>query len=137
MNIFIDFETEGLNGKIIEICARSEDNSIIVNEKNPDYKTQISIFQKLFQKENIIVFWHPWMLKYLSTNYIKTISRLDLRCLIFMNIYNFIKDENKEYSIQSATKDLINKEHIGTAYQDSEDLLMCYKKLKEKLHEKK
>lgn len=132
MFIFCDFETKGFNGKIIDICALDEDKSIIdhLTTKDKISKKKIKLFfEKLFyDKNNIIIFWHPFMPIYLSHHYKYVFNKvLKGRYICFTNIYSFYDGiKYNRYKIANITKKLTGREHQDDALQDSIDLYDCF-----------
>ena len=153
--IFIDFESEVIRNnffsKMTEFYAIDENNNIILNEKFNDKYTEDNkeninkCFYKLvdycnlkFKNEEVyFVFWHNWMIQYLSKKSFNILQNiLRNKYLILCNICLVEKlKENKPFiylssvKIDNITSLLLGRNHKGNALDDCKDLRECFKKI--------
>lgn len=137
MILFVDFETDHLDGKIIEACCVNNDLKVI-SRLNDDVSSINEFFKKLCgddNSDNIIVFWHNFMPVYLSKYQTFIYDNiLSGKFIVFTSIYSFFDNDQKtRYSINHITSSLLKREHKGNALDDSIDLAECYCKLKRRL----
>ena len=128
--VFIDFETDGLEGKIIEIAATDKKENIFF-QKNPENLNNFyDDLKKYYKNDFIIIFWHKWMIEYLIKHELNFYNNLSGKSLIFTDIYSFMdKNRHGRYKIDYITSNLINRKHKGNAKDDAIDLKDCYYKL--------
>lgn len=129
MITFVDFETEGLNGPIIEACAVNEEGKVIKYEKG---KFNFESFLKeIVDNGDVIIFWHNFMPIYLSLYQNKAFNYMKGKFLIFTDFYSIFDGvKQPRYKIQDITFTLTGRDHKGNAKQDSLDLWECYNKMK-------
>ena len=141
MLIFVDFETNGLKGEIIEACAIDEKNNLIIKTNNNfNYFFNFILNYKIDNNNpyNIFVFWHNFMPNYLKRNYKDFHNKIEINYLIFNQIFcyiNFNKDNKFKlnYTIYEITFYLLKRHHLGMAENDCRDLIECFYKLKERI----
>lgn len=128
MLTFIDFETEGLNGKILEACAVNEEGDILKYEKeNIDFD---NFMNQIIKDDNVVVFWHSFMIIYLAIYKPSIFNKLKGQFLIFNDFYSIFNGvKQPKYTIQHITKELTGRDHKGNAKNDALDLYECFRKM--------
>ena len=134
--IFMDFETNGLFGKITEISvieSINNDKCTMENFINLKDFLKSKFNNREFFKNKILVVWHPWMLQYIAKdkNFNKFYNKIvKSQIIIFSDLYAMKHEFNeKRYKIADMTKELLDSEHNGNAADDCMDLYRCFKKL--------
>lgn len=134
--IFIDFETDGLDGKVTEFAALDEFGNVLKTKKvktKEEFQNLMNDIIKWNGEENIIIFWHNFMSTYLIKYYSDIYNDLQGRYVTFVDAYSIINNSNKtRYSIAKITEDLLNHEHQGNALQDAKDLLDCFNAIRKR-----
>lgn len=127
--VFLDFETDGLDGPIVETCLRGADNEVLFEN------TDITSIIKFCKKEGLtIVVWHQFMIEYLYSKNKEAYKYLEGRFIIMTQIYSLFDGFKKSrYSIFEITKRFTNREHLGNALNDSSDLNECFYKMTKEL----
>lgn len=135
--IFIDFETNGLNGPITEafsLFAETKDNKMkIIRESLKTDSFDFIMFDAtmaLMNEESLLVFWDHWMPQWLLQNRPDLYQDLKGRWAVLKDQWLFYSGfDMKNRSIQGITKSLLNRDHQGNARQDTLDLKDCLTKM--------
>ncbi len=121
--IFVDFETDGLDGRVEE-CACVSGNGACAH-----YPSLEALFESI-PDDAVVIFWHQWHVLYLYSHYRTLLESLKGKYSVFMNAYAIMKQNDKDrYTIQEVTLDLCKRNHQGNALQDAIDLMECYHNL--------
>lgn len=132
--LFLDFETETLEGPITEVCCiDSNDKSQKFNSLEEFFnmfkgtKDKESINEDIF-KDKVLVIWHIWHYEYLMKYHPEFLNyTIKSRILIFTNCYALYDGFTKSrYKIAEITKELLGREHQGNALDDCKDLKDCF-----------
>ena len=118
--IFIDFETDGLNGPISEIAVIDENGKLEIGPPSLDFLSE-------FVGRGRFIFWHYYMPSYIEKNSPDIFKALKGNFSCFTEIALFVIGKS---TIQDITFTLLGRNHEGNAIQDVIDLKECYIKMK-------
>lgn len=122
--LFVEFETDGLDGAITEIFISLE-NSIELNK--------IEELEKYLDVENAptLIFWHHYMPICIEKQNPELFKKFKGNFICLTQIAKFIINTRK---IDKITKICTGRDHKGNAADDIEDLKDCYFYLKGKIN---
>lgn len=142
LKIFVDFETNSLNGELTELamCDTNIDPILFIPNGHLQTRDWISLIEtiksksKIKNKDIVFIFWHRWHLEYLKEFYNDIYNSLKGCFACFIDFYSImLGNEKKRYPIQDCTSYFLNRQHLGNAKNDCQDLRDCWIKSKEKL----
>lgn len=133
--IFVDFETDGLDGPLKEICSVQLDsgkNGIKLMSQTLDGLCNLLDENK----DMVVIFWHHWMIEYVNRHPLFELSeRTQGKCACLVDAYAIVNgNKRKRYSIDRITQKLLGRKHEGNAVQDAIDLAECYEVIQKRLH---
>lgn len=129
MLTFVDFETVGLNGDVVEACAVNESGKVILYQGKGNINFE-DFMDAVMNDGGVIIFWHNFMPLYLSHYMPNIFNKMKGRFLVFTDFYAIFDGvKQPRYSIQEITKNLTGRNHVGNARQDALDLAECYRRM--------
>lgn len=135
MFVFVDFETNGLNGNVTEAFAIDENGKPIssVNlkiEDNVEINQNFGKFMNdIISDDSVIIFWHNYFPIYLSKYYPIYFSKMKGNFVSFIDFFAIFDGlKQPKYKIQDVTYFLTGRDHKGNAKDDCYDLYECFNK---------
>jgi hypothetical protein len=122
--IFIDFETDGLNGPVTEVAV-VRDGSIIADGTSIDVLAPFATGDGT----EMFVFWHYFMPSYLERHHMQIFTAMRGNFICFTDVASYLMGAlDRRIKIAAITQEMLGREHAGNARQDAIDLYQCYMK---------
>lgn len=113
--LFVDFETDGLDGPIIDFSMIHEGTELLKSNEFGEMKQ--------FLGEEFVVFWHYFMPSYIEKYFPDLFFKMRGKFICFVDIAFYLIGKIK---IDDITFELLRRHHEGNAKQDVLDLYECY-----------